>query len=83
MPVSVNSAPTVDIPLISPREHNAGFDSFISAKVARIVSFKEMRDNEKFRNSVKKEYDELQKRPVWNESKVREYDDVHSGGGGL
>ena len=34
---------------------------YISAMIARIVGFKEMRENEKARGSVKKEFDELRK----------------------
>ena len=35
--------------------------------IARIVGFREMRDNEKARGSVKKEFDELRRRIVWGE----------------
>ena len=44
--------------------------------VAKIVGFKGMRENEKARDSVKKEYDSLRSFPIWNESKIRELADV-------
>ena len=58
--------------------HYPFLDEHISAMVARLVGFKELRQNEKVQNSVKAEYDGLRDRTVWGEHLVKEYDDVIS-----
>ena len=70
------TAGSATLPQIQERNVDCGADSFISALVARLVGFREMRENEKARGSVLKEYCELRDRGVWDEKLVRKYNDV-------
>ena len=58
------------------RDTSADLDHVVHACVARLVGFQELKTNVKAQGSIKKEYDELRSRGVWNEKRVRKRSEV-------